>query len=362
MSDERARQRQRRRAAELTKEDFQSDQETRWCPGCGDYAILARVQALDAGARHPARADRLRLRDRLRRALRLLHGHLRDARHPRPRAGAGDRHRDLAPRPLRLGRHRRRRRALDRRQPPDPRAAPQRADQDPALQQPDLRPDQGPVLADQRERQGHQVDPVRLRGPSLQPGGAGARRRGDASSPARSTSRRSTSPTILRAAAEHEGTAFVEIYQNCNVFNDGAFDAVRGKGRGARTRSGSSTASRSASAPRASAAWSAAPTAASRSSTWPRSARTRCVVHDAHRDDPSHAFALAQLAEQPDRPDADRRLPRRSSARSTAPSRRSAAREARAQARRSPTSTSCCARATPGPSPSGGSARPERLP
>ena len=30
----------------LTKQDFQSDQETRWCPGCGDYAILASVQAL----------------------------------------------------------------------------------------------------------------------------------------------------------------------------------------------------------------------------------------------------------------------------------------------------------------------------
>ena len=28
----------------LTKQDFQSDQETRWCPGCGDYAILAAVQ------------------------------------------------------------------------------------------------------------------------------------------------------------------------------------------------------------------------------------------------------------------------------------------------------------------------------
>ncbi len=30
----------------LTKQDFQSGQETRWCPGCGDYAILASVQAL----------------------------------------------------------------------------------------------------------------------------------------------------------------------------------------------------------------------------------------------------------------------------------------------------------------------------
>jgi len=36
---------------------------------------------------------------------------------------------------------------------------------------------------------------------------------------------------VLRAATEHPGSAFIEIYQNCNVFNDGAFDAVRGKGR-----------------------------------------------------------------------------------------------------------------------------------
>jgi 2-oxoglutarate/2-oxoacid ferredoxin oxidoreductase subunit beta len=28
----------------LTKKDFVSDQEIRWCPGCGDYAILAQVQ------------------------------------------------------------------------------------------------------------------------------------------------------------------------------------------------------------------------------------------------------------------------------------------------------------------------------
>src|SRR5213596_163676 len=28
----------------LTKKDFTSDQEPRWCPGCGDYAILAAVQ------------------------------------------------------------------------------------------------------------------------------------------------------------------------------------------------------------------------------------------------------------------------------------------------------------------------------
>ena len=30
----------------LSREDFQSDQEVRWCPGCGDYAILSTVQRL----------------------------------------------------------------------------------------------------------------------------------------------------------------------------------------------------------------------------------------------------------------------------------------------------------------------------
>jgi 2-oxoglutarate/2-oxoacid ferredoxin oxidoreductase subunit beta len=32
---------------------------------------------------------------------------------------------------------------------------------------------------------------------------------------------------VLRQAAEHRGAAFVEIFQNCNIYNDGAFDVVR---------------------------------------------------------------------------------------------------------------------------------------
>jgi len=32
---------------------------------------------------------------------------------------------------------------------------------------------------------------------------------------------------VLRAAAEHKGAAVVEILQNCNIYNDGAFDSVR---------------------------------------------------------------------------------------------------------------------------------------
>jgi 2-oxoglutarate ferredoxin oxidoreductase subunit beta len=33
---------------------------------------------------------------------------------------------------------------------------------------------------------------------------------------------------VLRAAAAHRGSALVEIYQNCPIFNDGAFDAIKG--------------------------------------------------------------------------------------------------------------------------------------
>ncbi|SED75668.1 2-oxoglutarate ferredoxin oxidoreductase subunit beta [Streptomyces misionensis] len=36
---------------------------------------------------------------------------------------------------------------------------------------------------------------------------------------------------VLRAAAAHPGTALVEIYQNCNIFNDGAFDALKDRRR-----------------------------------------------------------------------------------------------------------------------------------
>ena len=34
---------------------------------------------------------------------------------------------------------------------------------------------------------------------------------------------------VFRRAHEHQGAAFVEVYQNCNVFNDGAFDTILNK-------------------------------------------------------------------------------------------------------------------------------------
>jgi 2-oxoglutarate ferredoxin oxidoreductase subunit beta len=33
--------------------------------------------------------------------------------------------------------------------------------------------------------------------------------------------------SVLRAATEHRGAAFVEVLQNCNIFNDGAYDVLK---------------------------------------------------------------------------------------------------------------------------------------
>ncbi len=33
--------------------------------------------------------------------------------------------------------------------------------------------------------------------------------------------------SVLRAASQHDGSAFVEIYQNCNIFNDNAFEVLK---------------------------------------------------------------------------------------------------------------------------------------
>ena len=36
--------------------------------------------------------------------------------------------------------------------------------------------------------------------------------------------------SVLRQAAEHRGSALVEIYQNCPIYNDGAFDVLKDRG------------------------------------------------------------------------------------------------------------------------------------
>ena len=106
----------------------------------------------------------------------------------------------------------------------------------------------------------------------------------------------------LRAAAEHRGASLVEIYQNCNVFNDGAFDAVRDKGRreanqirlehGEPIRFG---AERERGVVRGAHGGLELVSVAD-------AGEDALLVHDAHRRDPSLAFELAHLAERPTGP------------------------------------------------------------
>jgi 2-oxoglutarate/2-oxoacid ferredoxin oxidoreductase subunit beta len=106
---------------------------------------------------------------------------------------------------------------------------------------------------------------------------------------------------VLRAAAAHDGSAFVEIYQNCNVFNDGAFEAVRGKRRqenqirlehGEPIRFGAEG-ERGVVRDR---------DGALRVTGDAEDRAEDVVVHDAHDPDPSRAFELAHLAERPSGP------------------------------------------------------------
>ena len=39
--------------ARYERSDFQTDQEVRWCPGCGDYTVLASVQGFLAELGRP---------------------------------------------------------------------------------------------------------------------------------------------------------------------------------------------------------------------------------------------------------------------------------------------------------------------
>jgi 2-oxoglutarate ferredoxin oxidoreductase subunit beta len=97
---------------------------------------------------------------------------------------------------------------------------------------------------------------------------------------------------VLRAAAAHRGGAFVEIFQNCNIYNDGAFDFVRedktnriylehGKPirygeegeRGVRQREDGSL------------------------EVVDVAGESELLVHDAHHPEPSAAFALSRLTQ-----------------------------------------------------------------
>jgi 2-oxoglutarate/2-oxoacid ferredoxin oxidoreductase subunit beta len=100
----------------------------------------------------------------------------------------------------------------------------------------------------------------------------------------------------FRAAHDHDGAAFVEIFQNCNVFNDGQFSDVTGREaretnfidlkHGQPIRFG----------PEQSNGVVMGPDGQLRIVAVADVGEDALLVHDAHRADPSLAFALARLS------------------------------------------------------------------
>ncbi|MEV7681638.1 2-oxoacid:ferredoxin oxidoreductase subunit beta [Streptomyces sp. NPDC088341] len=103
---------------------------------------------------------------------------------------------------------------------------------------------------------------------------------------------------VLRQAADHPGTALVEIYQNCNIFNDGAFEVLKDKQRaeeavirlehGQPIRFGAEGSKGVVRDPA---------TGDLQVVTVTPENESRILVHDAHAASPTTAFALSRLAD-----------------------------------------------------------------
>jgi 2-oxoglutarate/2-oxoacid ferredoxin oxidoreductase subunit beta len=104
---------------------------------------------------------------------------------------------------------------------------------------------------------------------------------------------------VLRAAAEHEGAAFIEIYQNCPIFNDDAFislkepttrdDRLIRLQHGQPVRFGADGCKGLRFDAYGSLEVADLPAAQDGAGT------EGTLVHDVHRDDPAYAFALSRL-------------------------------------------------------------------
>jgi 2-oxoglutarate/2-oxoacid ferredoxin oxidoreductase subunit beta len=103
---------------------------------------------------------------------------------------------------------------------------------------------------------------------------------------------------VLRQAAAHPGTALVEIYQNCNIFNDGAFEVLKDRQQaaeavirlehGTQIRFGTDGAR---GVVRDEATGDLKVVAVTEEN------ESRILVHDAHSPSPTTAFALSRLAD-----------------------------------------------------------------
>jgi len=99
--------------------------------------------------------------------------------------------------------------------------------------------------------------------------------------------------SVLRAAADHKGSAFIEIFQNCPIFNDDAFAPVKEPNapglirlvHGEQVRFG----------PDGSMGLRYGPYGSVEAVEAASVPESELIVHDVTRTDPSYAFALSRL-------------------------------------------------------------------
>ena len=204
----------------LTKKDFQTDQDVRWCPGCGDYAILATFQKVlpDLGIQQENLAviSGIGCSSRFPYYMNTYGFHTIHGRAPTIATGLKVSRPDLSVWVItgdgdglsiggnHLILH-----------------STQRGLKHSLVQQPDLRVDQRAILADLGIREEDQSTPFGSVDEPFKPlmVALGA----NPSFIARTIDREPKHMSAMFKRAEaFGGTSLIEIYQNCNIFNDGA--------------------------------------------------------------------------------------------------------------------------------------------
>ena len=109
---------------------------------------------------------------------------------------------------------------------------------------------------------------------------------------------RNHTTSMLKAAHQHRGSSLIEIYQNCNVFNDKAFIALTGKQERQENRINlvhGEPIVFGADREKAVVWEEGQAVIVNRSSVNP----SRIIIHNAHAEDSSQAFALSRLSHGP---------------------------------------------------------------
>ena len=278
-------------AAGLAAKDFKSDQEVRWCPGCGDYAILAAFQAflpeLEVPRENVVVVSGIGCSSRLPYYVSSYGMHSIHGRAPAIASGLASSRQDLSVwvitgdgDALSIGGnhliHALRRNVNIKIMLFNNRIY--------GLTKGQYSPtsEQGKVTKSTPYGSlDHPFNPLSL--------ALGA----EASFVARSVdSDRKHLQSVLRAAADHKGAAFIEIFQNCPIFNDDAFAPIKEPkspglirmvhGEQIRFGPDGSLALR----------WANGSLETVLAGSVPES---ELIVHDTTRSDPSYAFALSRL-------------------------------------------------------------------